>query len=458
MGSGGETPAGGRAPGAGGSAAATGGAATEEAGMGGVGETAGGPAAGGPGVVAPGPCGFHVDVARSPQIATVVTVEWSVALSVVESAEIDFGLDPSYGLVAPVDLDEPSYRTLLLGMKPSRDYHVRVVVRGDGRDCTSEDFVVSTGPVGSGLPDVTLTTVDKARAAGGYLVSSFLAKGPAFILDADGEYVWWSRAMGLGRAQLSYDGKYMWYGNVNVRGGAGVMGSVRMDGSDDTKRTEFGDCHHDFTVLPDGAIGFIQHDGDDCDRIMERAADGSVREVVNVRDAYGGGVGRCHTNSIHYHPGDDSYTFSDLNQNAYAKVKRTGEVVWVLGGSTSDFTGDGASWTRQHGHDLLAPDRLLFFTNGALGDSATAVEVSLDFEQMIATRVWSYAGTGHTSAIYGDVQRLDNGNTLVTYSGTGIVEEVTPEGELVETTRFDVGSGIGYVSKRASLYGPPPMH
>jgi hypothetical protein len=75
---------------------------------------------------------------------------------------------------------------------------------------------------------------------------------------------------------------------------------------------------------------------------------------------------------------------------------------------------------------------------------------------MTATRVWSYLGTGLESAIYGDVQRLDNGNTLVTYSAAGVIEEVSSDGGVVERTT--ASTGVGYVSKRPSLYGPPPMH
>jgi hypothetical protein len=206
-------------------------------------------------------------------------------------------------------------------------------------------------------------------------------------------------------------------------------------------------------VLPDETVAFIEHAGT-CDDIMERAPDGSVRTVINVHDAHGGAT-TCHTNSIHYHADDDSYTFSDLNQNTYVKVTRSGQVVWVLGGSTSQFTGDGASWTREHGHHLIAPDRLLFFNNNAAGSTSAAVEVALDFDALTATRVWEYDG-GEYSGIYGDVQRLDNGNTLVTYSTAGVIHEVSADGELVRTFTWSLGGALGYATHRASLYGPPP--
>jgi hypothetical protein len=399
-----------------------------------------------------GSCGFAIDASLSPTIGTVGIVEWAVNMASVESASIEFGLDESYGLTAPVDLTEPSNRTLLLGMKASRDYHFHVVAHGGGEDCQSPDQVLTTGPLPNGLPSVTVTDDQPAARAGGYLVSSFVNAGPAFILDADGDYVWWSGNSEMGRARMSYDGKFMWYCSINVHGGAGDMRRVGMDGANEEIHSEFGDIHHDFTLLPDGTIGFIEHNAR-ADRIMERAPDGTVTKVVDVPDAHGGTTTN-HVNSIHYHADDDSYTFSDLNQNAYVKIKRSGETVWILGGTTNQFIGDGASWTREHGHHLIAPDRLLFYNNGKIGSTSLAVEVSLDFSAMTATRVFTYDG-GFASAIYGDVQRLDNGNTLVTYSTSGVIREVDASGAAVQTLTFPVGGATGYAMKRASLYGPP---
>jgi hypothetical protein len=455
-GSGGTRPATGGASTDGGSAGRTprGGSGADEAGMAGVlGES--GRGSGGTGsAVSPGPCGFTVQASISEAVATVGIVTFSIEAGAVESAHIDFGLDTTYGLSAPVALDAPGFRTLLLGMKASRDYHVRLVVDTTDTECTSDDFVLTTGPQPSGLPIPTATTQNAAALAGGYLVTSLLSKQGAVILDADGDYVWWSDSSGLGRAEQSFDGQWMWYQNINVRGGAPLTGRVSMDGLVDERHAEFGDAHHDFTVLPDETVAFIQHQGT-CDAIMERAPDGSVRQVVNVHDAHGGVVA-CHTNSIHYHVSDDTYTFSDLNQNAYVKVTRDGEVVWVLGGDTSQFTGDGAEWSRQHGHQLLAPDRLLFFNNKSVGENSAAVEVSLDFDTLTATRVWTYDTSPLRSTIYGDVLRLDNGNTLVVYSTAGVVLELTPDGEIAQRLEWPAGGSIGYVQKRASLYGPPP--
>ena len=401
-----------------------------------------------------GACDIRIQTSLSEAIGTVGIVEFSLAFEP-EHAHIAFGLDESYGLTAPVTSGAPSHRTLLLGMKPSRDYHARIVTDAGGVACSSDDFVLTTGPQPNGLPPVSVTTLDPDARAGGFVVSAFLDRGPTFILDADGDYVWWSGVGEFGRAEQSFDGEYMWDGERKSRPEEGRLRRVTMDGRDARTFPEFGDCHHDFTVLPDETVAFIERDPVDCDRIMERAPDGGVSEIINVRDAFRG-TNTCHTNSLHYHAADDSYTFSDLHQEAFAKVTRAGTVEWVLGGTTSDFTGDGADWLNQHGHELLAPDRLLFFNNGEAPSNSLALEVALDFDTMTATRVWEY-DAGIRTPIFGDVQRLPNGNTLVSYGLAGVIHEVTPNGELVESTTFALGGGLSYVTKRASLYGPPPI-
>ena len=80
-------------------------------------------------------------------------------------------------------------------------------------------------------------------------------------------------------------------------------------------------------------------------------------------------------------------------------------------------------------------------------------EVTLDLTAMTAANTWSYEGEVASTTL-GDTQRLWNGNTLATYSNSSIIHEVSPTGELVQSLQFS--GGLGYTSKRQSLYGPPP--
>ena len=148
-----------------------------------------------------------------------------------------------------------------------------------------------------------------------------------------------------------------------------------------------------------------------------------------------------------------------LKQNVDKALTECPDVHTVI---TVQRTGGDIDWNAQHGHHLINPERLLFFNNGGLQETSRtgvaptslAVELQLDLEQMTATRVWTYDG-GLFSQTLGDVQRLANGNTLVTYSNAGVLHEVDPQGELLQTWEFP--DGIGYASHRTSLYGPPDV-
>jgi hypothetical protein len=57
------------------------------------------------------------------------------------------------------------------------------------------------------------------------------------------------------------------------------------------------------------------------------------------------------------------------------------------------------------------------------------------------------------SNVLGDIQRLPNGNYLITFSTSGQIHEVTSTGTLV--AKFTATS-FGYSEFRESLYGNPP--
>jgi hypothetical protein len=430
------------------------------------GSVSGGGGEGATGGAPTGECTITASGEVSEAIATVGIVTFTTDLAGANEARIEFGLDTSYGMTAPVDLNEADYRTLLLGMKQSRDYHYRIVVGNGTTECASQDHTITTGQLPNVLPEIDVTNLQPELLSGGFLMTGqYQAMGgdnsPAYIIDSDGDYVW---AVTVGNyvtgVRMSYDGKWMWInGTNNTAAGAAVIHRVSMDGLiDEDLSDEFVLQDHSITVLPDETVIFYGHDLQDCANIRQRFANGTIEELANIRDAHGA-AGDCHVNFVEYSAYDDTLIFSDDYHDNYSKISREGEPVWVLGGSTSSFEGDASMWSRQHGVDVLAEDRLIFFNNGEMGSAtgSIAIEVQLDLEAMTATRVWTYEPDPPISnQQLGDVQRLDNGNTVVAFSVQGIIHEVDPEGNLVQEMVWPIGGAFGYIVKRQTLYGPPP--
>jgi hypothetical protein len=458
--------------GAGGNPVVTaGGGGLPAAGVAGMGLPGAGTASGGGsgGTAAQTSCTFTIPPATtSAKIATVGIVEFSTDLAGLSSAHIEFGLDTSYGMVAPVDLAAANHHTLLLGMKQRRAYHFRVVATGSGGECRSEDQTIMTGSLPNGFPTIDVNTTDGAAAAlyGGFLLTGAYVQGgggsgsPAYIVDKDGDVVW---AFNVGSdvtgARMSIDGKYMWINAAQVPQGTTNVHRVSMDGmTDDNLSNELKGLNHMLTVLPDESVAFFAYSNSGCDDVKIRHPNGMVETIYNSGTATGQST-NCHCNAIDYSDTDDSLVVSELNSNKYFKLKIADKsLVWVLGGTQpNNFTGDGSTWNRQHGVHVLAADRLLFFNNGSLGSGGSvAVELKLDLAAKTATKVWSYtAKPAISNDIMGDVQRLANGNTIVAYSTKGVLEEVNASGELLQQWSWPIGGAFGYIEKRKSLYGPP---
>lgn len=415
-----------------------------------------------------GDCGITVDTYTvSEAISTVGMVTWS-ATSAITSATIEFGLPGGPTMSAPVDLAEPGYRTLLLGMKGDSSYEFQIVADAGGTTCTSEKLAIQTGSVPNNVPLVDRSEPMSGATTDGFIITSAGLGGfggpgggggaaPAYIFDMDGDPVWWAESpASCSRAMMDWEGKNMWMVELNVDGQGGEMRRVSMDGTDVQNAVEgLNNTHHDFTVLPGGVIASVSWTAgaESASNLIERSPDGTIKTVVKLDAAiYAASGPGFHANSILYHPADDSYTISDRYPNVYVKLTRAGQLVWQFGGSNpvGDFI-SGGTWQVNHGHHLLDDGTLLIFNNG-MGGQSPVIGYQLNAESSkTADEVFRYSGG--SSAVLGDVQRLPNGNTLVTYSVSGIIQEVTPQSTVVQSYTTD---SLGYSMWRPTLYGPPP--
>jgi hypothetical protein len=447
----------------------------DTAGPGGAGGAGGADGGGGAGGIAVIPCTFQVNAQVSPTMATVGIVTWSTDLKGVAAAHIDFGLDEGYGMSAPVDLAGADHRTLLLGMKQNRTYHYRIVAASARGGCISPDYTLTTGVLLNGLPRIIV--LDKSKAAtvyGGFLVAGqYLPVPPggmpAYIADADGDLVWaYPHVRDATGVRMSYDGNYLWINSANVPSSQGaVVHRVAMDGSTDEDLSDrFAGLNHQLTVLPDETVAFFAYGESGCEDLKEYSpATGQVRTVVNAGAAQGG-ASACHLVNLEHSRVDDTLVFSDMQSQAVVKVRRgDGRTVWIVNGPHATFT--GATWIgAQHSLHLLGVDRFMLFNNNTrrptdgplgTGDGSIVMELALDLEAKTVRQVWSYkAEPGIQNDVMGDVQRLPNGNTVVAFSTVGVLQEVAPDGTLLQEWTWPLGASFGYIEKRATLYGPPP--
>ena len=395
----------------------------------------------------------------STAIPNVAIVTWTTTLANLTKAEIDFG--PAAGgttLVAPVDLTQTSYRTLLLGMKPSTSYAYKIVATNASGSCTSSSYTIMTGALPSGTPTVTATISNATAHDKGFIVTSTGLMGKTtFIIDPDGAVVWSATGPSMpSRSHMSWDGTHMYMMALNVMNtSAGNIQSVAMDGTGNTALSGMTASHHDLTAIPGGLATMLWNkSGMDapCSLVERADATGTMTTVVaDMTTVYNSTT--FHSNAVHYYPSDNTYTVGDRNPSLYVKLSRTGSLIWQFGGSSpkdqSKFFTGVPTWMVNHGHQLLADGTFVFFNN----TPNEAWVYKLNTTNMTASKTLTYTASGASSNVLGDIQQLPNGNYLVTFSTSGQIHEISPTGTLV--AKF-TSTSFGYSEFRESLYGQPP--
>jgi hypothetical protein len=377
---------------------------------------------------------------------TVGIVTWSVDVQNLASATIDFGLTTSYGMRAPVDLTAMNYRTLLLGMKPASTYHFRVTATAGTTNYVSGDYTIQTGAATTAVQVSGFREMNAAARRRGFVIASYWrGTGAAvpFVLDADGAIVWWAPngPNGIARAVMSADGKNMWL--IPASNSGGPLMRVSMDGLE--RQTYMAtNGSHDITPVTGATMAYLDYSESDCDSIWEIDPSGTTREIWESQGVVA--TSGCHGNALRYSQAENVYTFSDVRQDIFV-ISRAGMLQWRL--SERTMNGNMAWGGTQHGHQLLDNSIIVFANVGGGSMASDFIEYSLQGQQM-----QRYTGGGF-SANLGDVQRLPGGNTLITYSNDGLIQEIDPQRNVV--LEIDGGSSsFGYSLWRETLYGPPP--
>jgi hypothetical protein len=232
-----------------------------------------------------------------------------------------------------------------------------------------------------------------------------------------------------------------------------------MDGLS-TADYSFPGRHHDFAVLPNNHILYYEQengggyeDGSEGpDIISELDPDSGVSTQLyheNTDFSVQIGESGAHTNQINYVPHLDAISFSLRHTSTIGLISYPdATLLGVFGGPLSDFE---ISWDVQHGHQVLESSILIFNNNGTNAGSSI-LEFEYDLGTGVASNILDYS-SGNSSQAFGDVKRLSNGNTFITYSSTGVIHEIDGAGNLLHEVTTD---SIGYSEHRKSLYGPPP--
>lgn len=168
-----------------------------------------------------------------------------------------------------------------------------------------------------------------------------------------------------------------------------------------------------------------------------------------------------HLNSIDVDD-DGNLLLSARHTSAVYKIdRRTGEVIWRLGGKESDFEmGQGTVFASQHDARRRPDGTITLFDNGApvgpTQDESRAIALGLDMTDMTATLVDEYTHPEEPLAeSQGNAQFLPAGRVLVGWGSEPIISEFSEDGDLLFDARFSADTNETYRAYRFPWTGRP---
>jgi len=174
-------------------------------------------------------------------------------------------------------------------------------------------------------------------------------------------------------------------------------------------------------------------------------------------ETFEGQIEYMHANSIFWEVETGKIFYNSKNFDTFYQIdKSTGKVDWGLGRlgnfTLLDETGKvvDSLWYHAHSVEKIAPDRFILYDNDDMNltrSDPTAdgiskmVEIKINLDNMTAQRVWSYSSPAdHYSPVWGDANRLPNGNSLATFAyftHDSYLTEVNPAGDVVWEVAFN---------------------
>jgi outer membrane protein assembly factor BamB len=394
------------------------------------------------------------------------------------------GVDPRATPFFPVH--DGNGRVVVTTLAPSTDYSIYIEARALAGSGTSDTASYTTQALPDALRNVR---IDMATGTfpSGYIISEVEASDNtlyAVAFDSTGKLVWYRHFPDyrqIGDFQQQPNGHYTIYLGTST-------GHEPVPGEYD-EFTTAGDITHKWTIpgpyYTDGhEIRFVMQDtsvvaaylfGYDQHELDMTGHGGGPTDLVTVHKVFrltpGGSADLLfdamdrwtpddftsppltdkgdmdHPNSLDF-DSDGNIVVSWRSLGAVTKLDaNTGEVLWQLGGTKSDFTIDDDplnGFSGQHFARMLPAEHILIYDNGTGHDPNVSrpVEYALDTENETATMVWDYIDPEKTYTTYmGSAQRLPDGNTLVGYSTAAIITLVDPNGTvLAQGYKMDGGN------------------
>ncbi len=425
-------------------------------------------------------------VVADPAQPLVTHVTWDAGVAGASTLDFSWAEGSGAGRMTQVGTANDA---AIVGVPPLEDVAFEAVTRAGKQTWTCEGST-RTGNLPTETPTFLVTVdVPERRSPEGFLVGSLITgtDSPMFVVDREGRFRWIAGAAPdrlVVMAAPALDG-----GLIDVsfaRLWALRDGALHRRDlvSDDTEPEPVPRIHHVFRELPDRSLLYLKLDVRDAmvggvvqpvagDSVVQRTPDGEDRvlfstwdhlairdEIEDFQAFYPEGLDWVHGNALFYVESRDTVLYSMANVRTVVEFDReTGAVVRSFRGG-DDWTLDGDDYTVASGerfrlqHDAhydAAGNLVVFATNDVTANTGAHV-YAIDDVNHTLSEVWSHVPDPPLrNWAIGQVQELSNGDRLIAFPVVGVLQEVTPDGEVVWEVHTPINVAFGQVYLRDDL-------
>jgi hypothetical protein len=404
---------------------------------------------------------------------------------------VEYGTDVFETRSTPVvDDGDVEHRVPLYGLPALTDVVYRAVTEADGRE-QSCSAGTSTLNLPAEMPRFDVTAHDASRVSPEpFLLGSSIGRPEVlFVLDRTGTLLWYLRekedeSRGKTRVDVKFaNGSNDLLFNVFETTHVDNIGKiVRIDlGGDEIASYDTPWAHHVFTELPDGTMAFPSvefqtwHDPvlDEelvvaGDLLLEVAPDRGRRRVFSTfhwldvykHEGWNSGfypdadVDWTHANSLEYYPDTNTYLMSFAHAQSVAEIDRSnGQLLRLFGVDGYGFAPGSRAFYMQHDAHWTERGTLLMTSTDPLTDYMGAIEYEVDDVTRTLTEVREIGFEAQQSSFaLGQARTLANGNVLLNWGGGGLIQEITPQGDVVWEVMLGSGTWFGQVRMFSDFY------
>ncbi len=397
---------------------------------------------------------------------TLVWATWTVDGPIADTS-VSYRFEGGEWMSTPArDYEAGDQRQVVLGIPAATSVEVYLAGASNGTVWQTDTLTITTDDVPADLPAPTMVFHDPTLASSDrWILGSIDVSAGAwfdgpfyfFLLDREGRYVWWRKLEDVRTMspQIGINGGYIALDATTTfdAGAASAVHRLTLDGQRD-ERLDVPGMIWAFSEGPDGTIFYDARESTVGPALMERAPDGTIREIWQCVPEFGL---HCASNTVKYDAERDSILWSMYDLHTVVEIDRdSGAVLRQFGQLPGSYTFDteAVGFLDQHWPNYTPDGTLLVSTHlPDAPDQQRAFEFEVDDASETLRLVWSYGEGVDEFAYYaGDAHRVPNGNTIVNYGTGGALREVTHDGELAFELDWDYIYVLGHNELVDDLY------